>query len=71
MEFLELTVMHKPVWMWGAFLSVVLLLLAFDLGILHRTDKEISVKQSLKLRLFYICMGLLFGVFVYLQLGPQ
>jgi tellurite resistance protein TerC len=69
MEFLQLTVMHKPVWMWGAFLSVVLLLLAFDLGILHRTDKEISVKQSLRLSLFYICMGLLFGGFIWLELG--
>ena len=70
-ELLQLTVMHKPVWMWGAFLSVVMLLLAFDLGVLHRKDAEISVKQSLRLSLFYICMGLLFGVFVYAQLGPQ
>jgi len=71
MEILQLTVMHKPVWMWGAFLSVVLVLLVFDLGILHRTDKEISVKQSLKLSAFYICMGLLFGLFVWKELGPQ
>jgi tellurite resistance protein TerC len=71
MDFLQLTVMHKPVWMWGAFLSVVALLLAFDLGVLHRKDAEISVKQSLRLSVFYIFMGLLFGVFVYAQLGAQ
>ncbi|MFZ4542045.1 MAG: TerC family protein [Rickettsiales bacterium] len=71
MEFLDLTVMNTPVWMWGAFLGCVMLLLAFDLGILHRTDKEITVKQSLRLSLFYICIGLIFGIFVWLQLGQQ
>lgn len=71
MEFFTLEVMHKPVWMWGAFLSVVLLLLAFDLGVLHRKDKEISVPQSLRLSAFYICMGLLFGLFVLSELGAQ
>ncbi len=71
MEFLQLTVMHKPVWMWASFIGVVLLLLAFDLGILHRTDEEITVKQSLKLSAFYICMGLLFGLFVWRELGAQ
>ncbi len=71
MEILELSLLGKPVWMWAAFLSVVLFLLALDLGVLHRTDKEISVKQSLRLSAFYISMGLLYGVFVYTQLGAQ
>lgn len=69
MEILNLAMMGQPLWMWGAFLSVVLVLLVFDLGVLHRTDKEITVKQSLRLSLFYISMGLLFGVFVWQQLG--
>jgi tellurite resistance protein TerC len=69
MDFLELTVMYKPVWMWLSFLSVVIVLLAFDLGILHRTDAELSVKSSLRLSLFYITMGLLFGLFVWSELG--
>jgi tellurite resistance protein TerC len=71
MELLDLTILGKAVWLWGAFLSVVLLLLVFDLGVLHRTDKEISVKQSLRLSLFYITMGLLYGLFIYSELGPQ
>ncbi len=71
LELLQMTVMHKPVWIWGVFLTVVLLLLAFDLGILHRKDSEISIKQSLKLSLFYICMGLIFGLFVWHELGQD
>ncbi len=70
-DFLQLTLLDKPVWMWGAFLTTVLLLLAFDLGILHRSDKEISVRQSLKLSVFYISMGLLYGLFVWHNLGAE
>lgn len=64
-----MAVLGKPLWMWGAFLIVVLILLAFDLGILNRKDKEISVKQSLVLSAFYISMGLAFGVFIYFEVG--
>jgi tellurite resistance protein TerC len=71
MEFLELTVMHKPVWMWAGFITLVLVLLAFDLGVLHRKDKEISVKESLWLSLFYVSIGLLFGLFVFFELGAK
>lgn len=71
MDMLEMSLLGKPVWMWGAFLAVVLFLLVLDLGVLHRTDKEISVKQSLRLSAFYISMGLLYGLFVYRQLGVE
>lgn len=71
MDFLSEMILGQPVWMWGAFLAVVVFLLVLDLGLLHRTDSEITVKQSLRLSLFYISMGLLFGVFVWQQLGPQ
>lgn len=71
MEIFELSAMGKPLWMWGAFLAMVLLLLLFDLGVLNRKDKEISVRQSLRLSAFYISMGLLFGVFVWAQIGAQ
>lgn len=70
-EFFSIALLGKPLWMWGAFLSLVLLLMAFDLGVLHRTDKEITVKQSLRLSVFYISIGLLFGVFVWVELGGQ
>ncbi|WP_232419343.1 TerC family protein [Paracoccus sp. N5] len=47
------------------------LLLAFDLGVLNRGDKEIGVAESLKLSSFYITLGVLFGGFVWYQLGSN
>ena len=32
-----------PLWLWYGFIGIVLALLAFDLGILHKTDQEIGV----------------------------
>lgn len=61
----------KPLWMWLAFISLVIVLLAFDLGVLNRGNKEIGVKQSLYLSAFYIVLGVAFGGFVWMQLGQQ
>ena len=55
----------KPVWMWAAFIAVVLLLLAFDLGILNRNDRELGVAESLYLSAFYIGIALAFGAYVW------
>jgi tellurite resistance protein TerC len=39
----------KPAWMWLAFMGVVLALLVLDLGILHKDQHEIGVRESLML----------------------
>ena len=52
-----------PLYLWLAFLSLVALLLAFDLGVLHRKSEEISIRQSLVLSGGYIVIGLTFGAF--------
>ncbi|WP_269530951.1 TerC family protein [Chitinimonas sp. BJYL2] len=61
----------KPIWMWVAFLAVVLALLVFDLGVLNRKDEEIGAVKSLKLSAFYIAAGLAFGAWVWLTLGAD
>mgnify|MGYP001397573880 CR=1 FL=1 len=61
----------KPLWMWLAFLGIVISLLILDLGVLHRTNREIGVRESLLLSAFYITLGLLFGGFVWWSLGPE
>ncbi|QDQ27727.1 TerC family protein [Chitinimonas arctica] len=63
--------MDNSLAMWGSFALVVVFLLALDLGVLNRKDQEISIRQSLKLSAFYISAGLLFGGWVWFQLGPQ
>ena len=37
----------KPAWLWMGFLAIVFALLAFDLGVLHKEDKEMGIAESL------------------------
>ncbi len=60
-----------PLWLWFTFITVVLTLLAFDLGVLNKGNSEIGVAQSLKLSALYITLGVAFGGFVWYQLGSQ
>lgn len=69
MEFLATLWLGTPTWAWLAFFGIVVLLLALDLGVLHRKDQEIDVGESLKLSAFYITLGLAFGGFVWWQMG--
>lgn len=61
----------KPGWMWLAFITVVISLLAFDLGVLHNKPREIPVGESIVLSAMYIVIGLLFGGWVWWYLGAQ
>jgi tellurite resistance protein TerC len=65
MEFLAAEWMGKPFWMWKGFLLIVVLLLAFDLGVLNRKDKEMGVAQSLWLSAFYIAFAMLYGAGIW------
>ncbi|MHA6346603.1 TerC family protein [Roseivivax sp. CAU 1761] len=71
MEILFLDVLGKPLWSWSVFLALVLALLVFDLGVLHRKTHEIGVRESLWLSAFYITVGLAFSGWVWQQLGSQ
>ncbi len=70
-EFLDLIWLGKPVWMWTAFLSIVVLLLAFDLGVLHKDDKELGVAESLWLSAFYIVIAMAFGGWIWWYFGER
>ncbi|MBP1806392.1 TerC family protein [Rubellimicrobium aerolatum] len=71
MEFLLLLWLGKPIWMWLLFVGIVVALLVFDLGVLHKDDHEIGVGESLKLSAMYIAMGVLFAGFVWWQIGAE
>lgn len=60
----------KPAWLWLVFMGIVGALLAFDLGILHKTDKAIGVSESLRLSAFYIAVAVVFGAWVWWSMGP-
>ena len=61
----------KPAWAWLAFIGIVVTLLAFDLGVLHRDDHEIGVRESLLLSAGYIGAAVIFGAWVWWYLGAQ
>ena len=69
MEFLEYIWLGKPLWMWLGFLGIVVTLLALDLGVLHKKQREIGVTESLILSAVYICLGLSFGGWVWWYMG--
>ena len=71
MDFLTQDFLTKPVWMWVAFLSLVVVLLVLDLGVLHRKHREIGVRESLLMSLGYLSLGLAFGGWVWSSLGQQ
>lgn len=60
-----------PVYFWVAFIAIVLGLLVFDLGILHRDEHEIEAKESLMLYGFYVLIALAFGAWVWFQRGAE
>lgn len=69
MEILTILFLGTPIWMWLGFISIVIALLVFDLGVLHKDTHEIGVAESLKLSAAYIAIGLLFSGFVWYQIG--
>ena len=60
-----------PIYFWIAFIAIVVGLLVFDLGILHRDEHEIGAKESLTLYGFYVAIALAFGGWVWWQRGPE
>jgi tellurite resistance protein TerC len=60
-EFMVAEWIGKPVWMWVGFFAIVLALLAFDLGVLNKQDKEMGISESLYLSAFYIGFAMLYG----------
>ncbi len=60
-----------PVYFWIAFVAVVVALLVFDLGILHKDEEEISARQSLTLYGFYVLIAVAFGGWVWWQRGSE
>jgi len=71
LSFLFADWLGTPVWMWLGFIAVVIALLVFDLGVLHRDHREIEVRESLILSSGYIGLGLAFGGWVWWQLGAE
>lgn len=69
MELLATSWLGTPVWLWLSFLGIVAALLVLDLGVLHRKEREIGVRESLLMSAFYITLGLAFGGWIWWYMG--
>ena len=70
-EFFFADWLGTPVWFWMAFLGLVIALTAFDLGFLHKEDREMGIAESLKLSAFYISIALAFGAWIWAEKGAD
>ena len=70
-EFLHTPFLGTAAWIWLTFAGIVVTLLALDLGVLHKDDREIGVRESLTLSAAYIGVATLFGTWVWWYLGAQ
>ncbi|MDG9922930.1 MULTISPECIES: TerC family protein [unclassified Pseudomonas] len=71
LEFLNTPMLGTATWLWLSFLGIVIALLVLDLGILHRDQHEIEMRESLLLYSGYFSVGVLFGLWVWYELGSQ
>jgi tellurite resistance protein TerC len=71
MEFATALWLGTPVWFWLAFLGIVAALTIFDLGVLHKHDREMGIGESLKLSAFYITVALAFGAWIWVERGAD
>jgi tellurite resistance protein TerC len=62
--------MHN-VWWWVGFNALVLGLLALDLGVFHRENKEVSVKEALGWSAVWISLAIVFGIGIGFTMGRQ
>lgn len=56
-------------WVWGSFLLLIVLLLAFDLGVVNRKSHEIKFKEAVGWTIFWIGLALIFNIAIWLNPG--
>src|SRR6185369_10661311 len=66
--------MHASIgtpWLWFGFVAFVLGMLALDLGVFHKKDREISIKEALTWTGVWVSLAMLFNAGIYFWFGPQ
>ena len=57
-------------WLWAAFIGVVLVLLALDLGIFHKEDRPVPAREALSWVVVWATLALAFNGFIWWRFGP-
>ncbi len=64
-------ILGTPAFFWVAFAAIVVGLLVFDLGFLHKGEKEIEAKESFILYAGYMAVAFAFGAWVWWARGAE
>jgi tellurite resistance protein TerC len=70
MQFLGIDTVGTPA-LWAGFLVFVLAMLALDLGVFHRKDHEVTLKEAAIWSGVWVALAGAFGGLVHLWFGPQ
>ena len=54
---------------WIGFIAFVIVMLMLDLGVFHKKDTEVKIKEAILWSIFWISLALLFNVGVYFVMG--
>jgi TerC family integral membrane protein len=63
--------MSVPLWAYGAFAAFVALMLALDLLVFHRHQREVSLREAAWFSALWIALGLGFGLLIWWWQGPS
>ena len=63
--------MSKEILTYIVFGAVLILALFFDLGLLSKKNKEVTIKKALQQTIFWVALALAFFVFVWVEDGKQ
>jgi len=62
---------EAPLWAWFAFLAVVGLMLAVDLGVFHRHAHSVSLREAALWSIVWVVMALLFNLVILFWMGKR
>ena len=61
----------NPIFMWIGFIVLVLIFLIVDLGLFHKKNKPVTVKEAITWTFVWIGLSLLFNLFIFLEFGSE
>src|SRR4051812_27022720 len=67
----EFTSFHAPLWAWAALVAVIVVMLVFDLLVVHRSAHVISAKEAAIESAVWISIGIAFGGVLFAWHGGQ
>src|SRR4051812_15606557 len=62
--------MINTIWLWAGFNAFVLVMLALDLGVFHRSSNVVTVRQSLTWTFEWAALALAFNAGIWRYAGP-